>query len=48
MNNNLDNLCVMSQQEHNNAHAKSEQLIFQLVKEGKVIFNRMTNMYEFE
>ena len=46
-NNSIENLVLMTMKDHNNAHAKSESLIFQLVKEGKVSFNRSTNLYEF-
>lgn len=37
---------MLTVQEHNNAHAKFELIIFDLVKAGKIIFNRNTNLYE--
>jgi hypothetical protein len=46
-NNSKENLIMLSVQEHNNAHAKSELLIFELVKKGVIGFNRMTKLYEF-
>ena len=46
-NNNKENLVLLSIQEHNNAHAKSELLIFELVKKNIVVFNRITKLYEF-
>lgn len=46
-NNDKKNLILLTVEEHNNAHAKSEQLIFQLVKNGTIIFNRHTKLYEF-
>ncbi len=46
-NNVLPNLVLLTVTEHNNAHAKSESLIFQLVLDGIVIFNRESKLYEF-
>ncbi|MBT7755447.1 MAG: HNH endonuclease [Candidatus Magasanikbacteria bacterium] len=46
-NNKLENLVTMTVQEHNNCHAKSEKLIFEMVKAGLITFNRETNLYEF-
>ena len=46
-NNILSNLVLLTVEEHNNAHAKSELLIFQLVKDGIISFNRTTKLYEF-
>lgn len=45
-NNKKENLVMMTVQEHNNAHAKSESIIFHLVKSGLIIFNRITKLYE--
>ena len=45
--NNIDsNLILLTIAEHNNAHAKSESIIFDMVRSGLVIFNRDTKMYE--
>lgn len=44
-NNVLANLVVMSIKEHNNAHAKAEKIVFELVKQGKVGFDLVTNLY---
>jgi hypothetical protein len=38
---------MLTVEEHNNAHAKSELLIFDLVKSGKVYFNHNTKLYDF-
>jgi hypothetical protein len=46
-NNNKKNLILLTVEEHNNAHAKSEQLIFQLVQSGFITFNRHIKLYEF-
>lgn len=45
-NNNLDNLYLTSVQEHNKLHAESEGIIFALVKQGLVEFNRDIGRYE--
>jgi CRISPR/Cas system-associated protein Cas10 (large subunit of type III CRISPR-Cas system) len=45
-NNKKENLDMMTVQEHNNAHSKSESIIFQLVKSGLITFNRQTKLYE--
>lgn len=45
-NNNLDNLYLTSVQEHNKLHAESESIIFALVKQGLVKFNRNIGRYE--
>ena len=46
-NNKIENLALLTVKEHNNAHAKTELLIFELVKRGMVIFNRDTKLYDF-
>lgn len=46
-NNHIENLALLTISEHNNAHAKSETLIFDLVKKGMVKFNTVTKLYEF-
>jgi len=45
-NNNLENLFLTTVAEHNKLHAESESIIFELVKQGLVIFNRDTARYE--
>lgn len=45
-NNSLENLYLTSVTEHNKLHAESENLIFLLVKQGLVNFNRETGRYE--
>lgn len=47
MNDDIKNLALLTIQEHNNAHAKNELLIFELVKQGKVKFNLISKLYEF-
>lgn len=44
-NNNISNLDLCSVKEHNNAHAKAEQIVFELVKQGKVLYDRKTKRY---
>ena len=46
-NNNLENLYLTSVAEHNKLHAESESIIFELVKNGLVRFNRDTVRYEW-
>jgi HNH endonuclease len=46
-NNELSNLVVLTTQEHNNCHGKAEQLVFELVKRGEVVFNHTTKVYQF-
>lgn len=48
VNNNRSNLCLMTVEEHNNTHAKSEALVFELVKSGLIVFNQSTKLYEFK
>lgn len=45
-NNSIENLVMLTVAEHNNAHAKSELIIFELVKKGLVVFNTVTKLYE--
>lgn len=47
-NNKRSNLIMLTIEEHNNAHAKSESLIFELVRKEIVIFNKTTKLYEFK
>jgi len=42
----LENLYLTTVQEHNKLHAQSENIIFALVKLGKVKFNRDIGRYE--
>jgi DNA-directed RNA polymerase subunit RPC12/RpoP len=46
-NNKRENLALLTVQEHNNAHAKSELLIFELVKKGIIKFDTLTKLYDF-
>jgi len=46
-NNNIDNLLLCTVQEHNNCHAKIEQMVFDLVKQGLVSFDRNTQKYVY-
>lgn len=46
-NNIEDNLVLLTVEEHNNAHAKSESLVFQLVVDGLVVFDSETKLYRF-
>ena len=45
-NNDISNLFLTTTAEHNKLHGASESLIFDLVKQGIVIFNRTTARYE--
>ena len=45
-NNNIDNLVLMTVAEHNKCHATSEEIIFEMVKQNLVIFDRRTNSYK--
>jgi hypothetical protein len=45
-NNHIDNLFLTTTAEHNKIHGCSEKLIFDLVKQGVVMFNRETARYE--
>jgi hypothetical protein len=45
-NNSLENLYLTTVQEHNKLHAESESIIFELVKQRLVTFNRSTARYE--
>ena len=47
-NNDISNLYLTSVAEHNKLHAASESIIFSLVIEGKVIFNRTKGRYELK
>jgi hypothetical protein len=44
-NNDISNLDLCTVTEHNNAHAKIEQIVFELVKQGKVSYDRVTKRY---
>jgi hypothetical protein len=44
-NNDISNLDLCTVAEHNNAHAKIEQIVFALVKQGKVGYDRVTKRY---
>lgn len=45
INNDIQNLDICTVNEHNNCHAKSEQIVFQLYKEGKVGYDRVKKQY---
>jgi hypothetical protein len=45
-NNNLDNLFLTTIAEHNKLHASTEHIIFELVKKGKIKFNRHIGRYQ--
>jgi len=45
-NNNIDNLFLTTAAEHNKLHAASESIIFELVRQGVVIFNKESARYE--
>ncbi len=47
-NNLLENLVEMTVEEHNRCHAEYELIIFELVKQGIVLFNRESNRYELK
>ena len=44
-NNDLDNLILCTISEHNNCHAKIEQIVFDLYKQGLVKFDKDTKRY---
>ena len=44
-NNDISNLDLCSVQEHNNAHAKIEQLVFELLKQGKAGYDKTNKLY---
>lgn len=47
LNNDIDNLDVMTTEEHNRCHgAAANELLFQLYKEGIITYNRETKRYE--
>lgn len=46
LNNKLDNLFLTTVDEHNKLHAASENIIFDLVKKGLVVFDRETARYK--
>jgi hypothetical protein len=45
LNNNIENLDICSVSEHNNCHAKAEQIVFQLYKQGKVGYDKIKKLY---
>lgn len=45
-NNTLENLFLTTTEEHNKIHACSEQIIFELVKKGLVVFDKTTARYK--
>lgn len=47
-NNALSNLVVLTVEEHNQCHGHAEQLVFELVKRGDVIFDGATKRYAFK
>lgn len=44
-NNSIENLDLCTVQEHNNCHAKSEKIVFELFKKGIVGYNNITKLY---
>jgi hypothetical protein len=44
-NNRIENLDLCSVKEHNNCHARIEQIVFELYKKGLVVYNRENKMY---
>lgn len=44
-NNDIGNLDLCSVKEHNNAHAKIEQIVFELLKQGKVDYDKTNKRY---
>lgn len=44
--NDLDNLVLMTVQEHNACHAETKDLVFELFRAGLVVFNHHTKRYE--
>lgn len=47
-NNDINNLDLCTVKEHNNCHAKSEEIVFVLYKQGLVKYNRETKRYFLE
>ena len=45
LNNNIGNLDICTISEHNNCHAKAEQIIFELYRNGTVGYNKKTKRY---
>jgi predicted RNA-binding Zn-ribbon protein involved in translation (DUF1610 family) len=46
-NNTENNLVLLTVQQHNNCHAKAEQVVFDLYRKGLVRFDNITNLYEW-
>ena len=44
-NNNISNLDVCTVSEHNNCHAKAEKIVFELYKQGKVLYDNVKKRY---
>jgi hypothetical protein len=45
LNNNMNNLDLCTVQQHNNCHAKSEKIVFELFTKGLVGYNNVTKLY---
>jgi hypothetical protein len=45
LNNDIKNLDICTVGEHNNCHAKAERIVFQLYKEGKVLYDNIKKIY---
>lgn len=45
LNNNINNLDICTITQHNNCHAKAEQIVFQLYKQGKVGYDKINKLY---
>lgn len=45
LNNDIQNLDICTVSEHNNCHAKAEQIIFELYKNGTVGYDKITKRY---
>jgi hypothetical protein len=45
LNNDISNLDLCTVQEHNNCHAKSEIIVFELYKKGIVGYDKITKLY---
>jgi len=45
LNNNINNLDICTISEHNNCHAKAEQIVFELYKKGLVGYDKKTKRY---
>jgi hypothetical protein len=45
LNNNINNLDICTILEHNNCHAKAEQIVFELYKNGTVGYDKKTKRY---